>query len=199
MVQMVKNKQKHHLKCVYQCWDFLFFDEKNIFLLKINMLVMYPDGIQLIYLLIKHSFLLHLSCGDGFCSPWPAIHILIQSDWLPPDAKSRKLDLFHFCFYWVGGHKRLRGGKKNPLINWLTLHVMRWVQTSSAGSRQDGKFTARKPASPSAFAHKGRCTQQELHVSSEGACRGWGGAARLWIPGMVCGLKSMSWATCSSS
>lgn len=78
-----------------------------------------------------------------FCSPWPAIHSLIQSDWLPPDAESTKLDLSDFCFYREHGgrNKRLRGRRQNPLMNWLTSPVIRESKTASAHDFQVEKFT----------------------------------------------------------
>lgn len=148
---------------------------------------MYSDGTQLRYVLLKHCFLLHLSCGDGFCSPWSAIHILIQSDWLPPDAESMKLDLSHFCFYWEhggglgGAQKATRGGKPTDELTDITCDAL----GSNFISRQlsGWKVHRMKPTSPSAFAREERCTQQELHVFREGACQCWGVAARPWKPG----------------
>lgn len=90
----------------------------------------------------KELYLLCLSSRDSFCSPWPAIHSLIQSDWLPPDAESTKLDLSVFCFYkehWER-NKRLRGRKQNPLMNWLTSDVI-WAKSASAYF-QEGRCTS---------------------------------------------------------
>lgn len=50
-----------------------------------------------------------------------------------------------------------------------------------------------KPTSPSTFVREERCTQQELHVSSERHVSGLRCSCKaVENPGMVCGVKSMS-------
>lgn len=98
----------------------------------------------------KNCFGLRLSCRDSFYSPWPAIHGLIKSDWLPPWCREHQGRPFGFLLLPRTWEEKQKGSKGETKTHWWTdWHRLWYVSPDCVSTRlSEGKVHPAERTSP---------------------------------------------------